>query len=90
MTVLRVNHVILQPCKSTCLIPTDMVGYTMSSVLEVKMINEGDNVRLVVPKSYFHQLGLEQGDTLLVTVEEERPKTQRRNVKVRSRRLRHN
>jgi bifunctional DNA-binding transcriptional regulator/antitoxin component of YhaV-PrlF toxin-antitoxin module len=62
----------------------------MSSVLEVKMINEGDNVRLVVPKSYFHQLGLEQGDTLLVTVEEERPKTQKRSVKVRSRRLRHN
>jgi bifunctional DNA-binding transcriptional regulator/antitoxin component of YhaV-PrlF toxin-antitoxin module len=62
----------------------------MSSVLEVKMINEGDNVRLVVPKSYFHQLGLEKGDTLLVTVEEERSKTQKRNVKVRSRRYRHN
>jgi antitoxin component of MazEF toxin-antitoxin module len=67
-----------------------MVGYTMSSVLEVKMINEGDSVRLVVPKSYFHQLGLEKGDTLLVTVEEERAKTRKRNVKVRPRRFRHN
>jgi antitoxin component of MazEF toxin-antitoxin module len=78
--------------ESTCLIPTDMVGYTMSSVLEVKMINEGDNVRLVVPKSYFHQLGLEKGDTLLVTVEEERTRTQKKNAKTRARtrRLRHN
>ena len=62
----------------------------MSSVLEVKMINEGDSVRLVVPKSYFHQLGLEKGDTLLVTVEEERAKSQKRNSKVRARRIRHN
>ncbi len=44
----------------------------MSSILEVKMINEGDNLKIVVPRSYFHLLGLERGDTLLVTVEEER------------------
>lgn len=67
-----------------------MVGYTMSSVLEVKMINKGDNLRLVVPKSYFHQLGLEKGDTLLVTVEEEPAKSRKRTVKARARRFRHN
>ncbi len=44
----------------------------MSSILEVKMINDGDDLKIVVPRSYFHQLGLERGDTLLVTVEEER------------------
>jgi antitoxin component of MazEF toxin-antitoxin module len=76
--------------ESTGLIPSDMVGYTMSSVLEVKMINEGDNVRLVVPKSYFHQLGLEKGETLLVTVEEERARTRKKTVKTRARRFRHN
>lgn len=81
---------ILPSSKSTGLIPRDMVGYTMSSVLEVKMINEGDNVRLVVPRSYFHQLGLEKGDTLLVTVEEERAKDHRRHSKPRARKLRHN
>ncbi len=43
----------------------------MSSILEVKMINDGDDLKIVVPRSYFHQLGLERGDTLLVTVEEE-------------------
>ena len=44
----------------------------MSSILEVKMINQGDGLKLVVPRSYFHQLGVRRGDTLLVTVEEER------------------
>jgi bifunctional DNA-binding transcriptional regulator/antitoxin component of YhaV-PrlF toxin-antitoxin module len=55
----------------------------MSSVLEVKMINEGDDLRIVVPKSYFQRLGLERGDTLLVTVEEERTSARRKNGKTR-------
>lgn len=63
----------------------------MSSVLEVKMINEGDNVRLVVPRSYFQQLGFEKGDTLLVTLEEERAKARKKHGKVRvQRQHRHN
>ena len=45
----------------------------MSSVLQVKMIDQGNSLKLVVPRSYFNQLGLRRGDTLLVTVEEERP-----------------
>ena len=63
----------------------------MSSMLEVKMIDEGDSVRLVVPKSYFHQLGLERGDTLLVTVEEERARARKKHGKSRPHRQhRHN
>jgi len=34
----------------------------MSSVLEVKMINEGDDLRSCA-KVYFQRLGLEKGDT---------------------------
>lgn len=60
----------------------------MSSVLEVKMINEGDNVRLVVPRSYFQQLGFEKGDTLLVTLEQERAKARKKNAKAHARRAR--
>ena len=60
----------------------------MSSI-EVKMINEGDNVRLVVPKSYFQQLGFESGDTLLVTLEEDRAKARKKQRKVHSQRQRH-
>jgi bifunctional DNA-binding transcriptional regulator/antitoxin component of YhaV-PrlF toxin-antitoxin module len=59
----------------------------MSSVLEVKMINEGDDLRIVVPRSYFQRLGLERGDTLLVTVEEERSKAKRKRGKARVRRV---
>jgi antitoxin component of MazEF toxin-antitoxin module len=55
----------------------------MSSVLEVKMISEGDNVRLVVPRSYLQQLGFERGDTLLVTLEEQRAKGPKRHRKLR-------
>ncbi|OLB71593.1 hypothetical protein AUI06_03150 [archaeon 13_2_20CM_2_52_21] len=55
----------------------------MSSVLEVKMINEGDDLRIVVPKSYFQRLGLERGETLLVTVEEERSRAKRKHGKSR-------
>jgi antitoxin component of MazEF toxin-antitoxin module len=63
----------------------------MSSVLEVKMINNGDNVRLVVPRSYLHQLGFERGDTLLVTLEEERAKARKKHSRVRAqKRPRHN
>ncbi len=62
----------LQLYKSTVLIPIDTIVSFMSSVLEVKMINEGDDVKIVLPRSYFRQLGLERGDTLLVTVEEEK------------------
>ena len=54
----------------------------MSSVHEVRMIEEGDNLRLVVPKSYFQQLGLEKGDTLLVTVEQERAKARKKRGKL--------
>jgi len=53
----------------------------MSSVLEVKMINNGDNVRLVVPKSYFQQLGFERGDTLLVTLEMDKAKARKKRAK---------
>ncbi len=59
----------------------------MSSI-EVKMINEGDNVRLVVPRSYFQQLGFERGDTLLVTLEEDRAKARKKQGKVRPQRHR--
>lgn len=63
----------------------------MSSVLEVKMINEGDDLRIVVPRSYFQRLGLERGDTLLVTVEEERVRAKKKQGKARTHRVhRHN
>ena len=55
----------------------------MSSVLEVKMINEGDDLRIVVPRSYFQRLGFEKGDTLLVTVEEERTRAKKKHGKAR-------
>ncbi len=59
----------------------------MSSVLEVKMINEGDDLRIVVPRSYFQRLGVERGDTLLVTVEEERTRARKKNGKARVHRV---
>ena len=59
----------------------------MSSVLEVKMINEGDDLRIVVPRSYFQRLGLERGETLLVTVEEERTRARKKNAKARVHRV---
>jgi bifunctional DNA-binding transcriptional regulator/antitoxin component of YhaV-PrlF toxin-antitoxin module len=59
----------------------------MSSVLEVKMIDEGDDLRIVVPRSYFQRLGLERGETLLVTVEEERSRAKRKHAKARVRRV---
>ena len=59
----------------------------MSSVLEVKMIDEGDDLRIVVPKSYFQRLGLERGETLLVTVEEERTRAKRKHGKARVHRV---
>ena len=59
----------------------------MSSVLEVKMINEGDDLRIVVPRSYFQRLGLERGDTLLVRVEEERSKAKPKHSKSRVHRV---
>jgi bifunctional DNA-binding transcriptional regulator/antitoxin component of YhaV-PrlF toxin-antitoxin module len=63
----------------------------MSSVLEVKMINEGDDLRIVVPRSYFQRLGIERGDTLLVTVEEERTRAKKKQGRARAHRLqRHN
>src|SRR5207245_4821382 len=58
--------------QSTVLIPKTNDCWGMSSVLQVKMVNEGDDLKIVVPRSYFQRLGLERGDTLLVTVEEER------------------
>jgi len=60
----------------------------MSSVLEAKIINKGDNVRLVVPKSYFHQLGLERGDTLLVTVVEEKSRSRKKAARAHAHRTR--
>jgi len=59
----------------------------MSNALEVKMINEGDDLRIVVPRSYFERLGIEKGDTLLVTVEEERTKARKKNGKARVHRV---
>ena len=47
------------------------------------MINEGDDLKIVVPRSYFQRLGLERGDTLLVTVEEERTRAKRKNGRAR-------
>ncbi len=77
----------MQLYKSTVFIPRDSRSYSMSSI-EVKMINEGDNVRLVVPRSYFQQLGFERGDTLLVTLEEDRAKARKKQGKVRPQRHR--
>ena len=51
------------------------------------MINEGDDLRIVVPKSYFQRLGLERGDTLLVTVEEEGTRVKRKHAKARVHRV---
>ena len=51
------------------------------------MINEGDDLRIVVPKSYFQRLGLERGETLLVTVEEERSRAKRKHGKTRAHRV---
>ena len=73
--------------QSTVLIPKRDDCCGMSSVLEVKMINEGDDLRIVVPKSYFQRLGLERGETLLVTVEEERSRAKRKHGKARGRRV---
>ena len=76
---------------SAFLIAWDSRSYSMSSVLEVKMVNEGDNVKLVVPRSYFLQLGFEKGDTLLVTLEEERAKARKKHRKASPQRQhRHN
>ena len=73
--------------QSTVLIPKGKQCYCMSSVLEVKMINEGDDLRIVVPRSYFERLGIEKGDTLLVTVEEERTRARKKNGKARVHRV---
>ena len=73
--------------QSTVLIPKRDDCWGMSSVLEVKMINEGDDLRIVVPKSYFQRMGLERGETLLVTVEEERIKAKRKPGKSRLHRV---
>ena len=51
------------------------------------MIDEGDDLRIVVPRSYFQRLGLERGETLLVTVEEERTGAKRKHAKARVHRL---
>ena len=51
------------------------------------MINEGDDLRIVVPKSYFQRLGLERGETLLVTVEEDRSRAKRKHAKTRVHRV---
>ena len=59
----------------------------MSSVLEVKMINTGDDLRIVVPRSYFQRLGLQKGETLLVTVDEERTRAKRKHGKARVHRV---
>lgn len=59
----------------------------MSSVLEVKMINEGDDLRIVVPRSYFQRLGLQKGETLLVTVDEERTRAKTKHRKARVHRV---
>lgn len=56
----------------------------MSAILQVKMVNEGDDLKLVVPRSYFHQLGLRKGDTLLVTLEEERTRVHRKHPQRRN------
>ena len=73
------------------IIPRHSLGYPMSSVFEVKMIDKGGSVRLVVPRSYFHQLGMKKGDTLLVTVEEEAAKARRKLSRAHARRQhRHN
>ena len=69
--------------QSTVLIPKTNDCWGMSSVLQVKMINEGDDLRIVVPRSYFQRLGLARGDTLLVTVEEERTRAKRKNGRAR-------
>ncbi len=81
----------MQLYKSTGLIPAHILWYPMSSVLEVKMINNGDNVRLVVPRSYFQQLGFERGDTLLVTLEMDKAKARKKRAKAHAQvRHRHN
>ncbi len=56
-------------------------------MLEVKMIDKGDDLRIVVPKSYFQRLGLQRGETLLVTVEEERTRAKRKHGKARVHRV---
>jgi hypothetical protein len=91
MTTLRDSDRVSSAFLSAFLIAWDSRGYSMSSVLEVKMINEGDNVKLVVPRSYFQQLGFEKGDTLLVTLEEERAEARKKHAKPRTQRQhRHN
>jgi len=51
------------------------------------MINEGDDLRIVVPRSYFQRLGFQKGETLLVTVEEERTRAKKRHGKARVHRV---
>jgi antitoxin component of MazEF toxin-antitoxin module len=51
------------------------------------MIDEGNDLRIVVPRSYFQRLGLQRGETLLVTVEEERSRAKRKHVKTRAHRI---
>jgi len=52
------------------------------------MIDEADKVRLVVPRAYLQQLGFERGDTLLVTIEEERAKARKKHGKAHAQRQR--
>ncbi len=44
----------------------------MGIVAEVKMEKVDDELRIIVPESVCKDLGFEEGDTLLVTVEEEK------------------
>ncbi len=48
------------------------VGTMVTDILEVKMERIGDDLKIIVPQAFCRQLGFEHGDTLLVTVEEER------------------
>ncbi len=47
-------------------------------MVEVKMEKVGDDLRIIVPEPFCKQLGLEGGDTLLVTVQEQRVVTRKR------------
>ncbi len=44
----------------------------MGVVAEVKMEKVDDELRIIVPEAVCKDLGFEEGDTLLVTVEEEK------------------
>lgn len=56
----------------------------MSVVLEVKMVNDADSLKILVPRTYFRQLGLKRGDTLLATIEDEGLSRTRKNRRIRN------